>query len=149
MSGRAALIAVRDSAPPFSPMTKQNSKSPKTRRAPLCVRLSDQERAKLEKRAAKASLTLSAYSRERLLSDDAVGDLLPHETRQKLLAQILALLGQSGYAKSLATLSDAANTGLLVLSPEEQALIADAYGQITDIHDILLRALGLRPGTRP
>lgn len=130
-------------------MTKQNSKSPKARCAPLSVRLNDRERAKLEKHAAKAGLTLSAYAREMLLSNDATGDLLPYETRQKLLAQILAMLGQSGYAKSLANFSDVSTAGLLVLSPEEQALIADACGQIDDIHNILLRALGLRPGERP
>lgn len=143
------LIAAFGSAPPFFPMTKQKTISSKTRRAPLSVRLNDQERAKLEKHAANSGLSLSAYARERLLCDGSVVDLLPHETRQKLLAQILAMLGQSAYAKSLANLSDVSTAGLLVLLPEDQALIADACGQIDDIHNILLRALGLRPGARP
>ena len=130
-------------------MTKENPTTPTARLASVCVRLTDRERAKLEKRASDAELSLSTYMREYLLSDDNPVDLLPHETRQRLLAQILAGLGCAEYAKSLTALSDAARFGLLILSPDDKAIIAAACTQIEDMHHTLLRALGLRPGDRP
>ncbi|MGH1406005.1 MAG: plasmid mobilization protein [Rhodomicrobiaceae bacterium] len=128
---------------------KHTTSKSKARRAPLCLRLSDDERARLRGLADKAGLTISAYIRERLFSGDEHYDLLPHETRQKLLAQILAELGKAGYQKSLSEISDAANAGLLTLTPETIQDIKQARKHISQMHKTLLRALGLRPGERP
>ena len=128
---------------------KHSTSKSKARRAPLCLRLSDEERTRLRSLAEKSGLSLSAYSREKLFADNKQYDLLPHETRQKLLAQILAALGKSGYAHSLSEIAKAANTGLLRLTPEIINDLEKSQTQIDQIHKTLLRALGLRPRDCP
>jgi len=91
-------------------------------------------------------MTLSAYIRARLFDATPSPDLLPHETRQKLLAQILAELGQSGIAASLSELARAAEAGLLPLSPDVLGELRSACRSVEKIRAVLLRALGLRSG---
>ena len=121
----------------------------KARRAPVSIRLSKAEHLRLKHDADAYDLTLSAYIRERLFDDSGNYDLLPNETRQKLLAQILAELGSGRVSNSLTEIAEAANVGLLVLTPEIKQKIHTACGHVQDIHSSLLRALGLRPKDSP
>jgi len=127
---------------------KHTTSKSKAQRAPLCLRLSENERAQLRAMADKAGLNVSAYIREKLFADDAPHDLLPHETRQKLLAQILSELGKAGYAKSLSDIAEAAHAGLLPINSELIHEIKETRNSINNFHKTLLRALGLRPGGR-
>lgn len=130
-------------------MTKTTS-SPKARLTPVCIRLNASEVAKLRKLADDQNLSVSAYIRACLFSDENYkSDLLPLETRQKLLAQILAQLGKAEYSKSLRGISEAAQAGTLTLTPDVEQQILDGSNHIKNINGVLLRALGLRLDQNP
>lgn len=121
--------------------------------APLSLRLTQEERETLEQ-AAKGQ-TLSAYVRQRLFGTDVklegrVGEIrLSPMERQKLLAQILAELGSSRIGKSLAELAEAAQVGILPLSPDVLSEIRAACAHVRDLRAMLLRGLGLSPEKQP
>lgn len=126
-------------------MTTKQNHTAKSR--PVSVRLTPEERAALERDAKGASL--SRHIRARLFDgfDSGVGEMrLSPETRQKLLAQILARLGQMGIAISLSELAELARLGLLDMTPEAERALLDALGDLRDLRRDLLIALGKRPG---
>lgn len=118
----------------------------KTYPAPFSLRLTFDERARLEKDA--AGLPLGAYIRERLFDEKAQ----PRRTRGKFpvrdheaLARVLAELGRSRLASNLNQLARAANTGSLPVTPETEEDLARACATVAEIRRELLRALGV-PG---
>jgi hypothetical protein len=91
---------------------------------PFSLRLTFEERAALEKKA--AGMALGAYIRERLLGEDAV----PRRSRGKFpvkeheaLGRVLATLGQSRLSSNLNQLARAANTGSLPVSPDTEVAL--------------------------
>lgn len=121
--------------------------------APLSLRLTPEERRQLES-AAKGE-TISAYIRSRLFHHTlAVDDLreegrLSAQSRQVLLARILADLGRSGFANSLTEIAEAAHAGVMPLTPDIVETIEGACRQIRDIRRQLIRALGLKAEDAP
>lgn len=113
------------------------------------MRLTQEERARLEQAA--RGMPLSRYIRVRLF--DGIGVDVGHgdehrlspADRQKLLAQILARMGQSGLPASLAELAELARLGLLPLEADAAATLSDARDELKALRLDLLRALGLRP----
>ena len=96
------------------------------------------------------ALTLSEYIRARLFGEAVTGafdyeERLTPEARQKMLAQILAKLGESGSGKSLSELAELARLGLLQMSPDEQQALSDAIADLRELRRDLLKALGTRP----
>lgn len=86
--------------------------SPPSSYAPFSLRLSPEERARLEREA--AGLSLGAYIRSRLFGADAAS---PPKSRgkfpvkdHKALAQAIGLLGQARIASNLNQLARAAHT---------------------------------------
>lgn len=117
------------------------------RPSPFCLRLSQAERARLERDA--AGWSLGAYIRMRLF-DPAVP---PPKTRGKFpvkdhaaLGRLIALLGQSRLANNLNQLARAANTGSLILTPDIEAELHAAFEDISEMRRLLLDALGQRGG---
>lgn len=118
-------------------------KTPKTK--PVSIRLTADERARLERRA--GSLGLSTYIRNRLFNEAA-------ETRlprgkfpvkdQQALAQVLALLGKTGLASNVAELAKAVRIGTLPVSEETETALQAACADIAAIKAALMRALGIR-----
>jgi|OM-RGC.v1.026554195 hypothetical protein len=127
-------------------MTKQSQHTAKAQ--PVSVRLMPEERALLEREA--GGLSLSEFIRARLFGEAVTAsfdfdDRLSPEVRQKMLAQILAKLGESDAGKPLAELAELARLGLLQMSTEEQLILKTA---ISDLHELrldLIKALGMRP----
>ena len=128
---------------------KEASQTPrrKSRSAsPLTLRLTQEERAKLEELA--AGMTLSAYVRACLFAEetkrrkrrpkDIVAD-------KKAAAEALALLGQSRIASNLNQLAYHANIGALIVGEAEKAQIAEANGHLLAIRALLMQALGKNP----
>lgn len=101
--------------------------------------------------AEAGGLPLSRYIRIKLFQGGAPspstfdGTRLSPHSRQKLLAQILASLGRSGIAASLAELTELARLGLLSDDDELPKLLTSAREEFADLRIDLLRALGLRP----
>lgn len=114
---------------------------------PFSLRLSYEERAKLEKAA--GGQPLGAFIRERLLG----GDLVPRRTRGRApvkdhaaLAKVLAALGASRLAINLNQLAKAAHLGTLPISPEIEGDLKDACVAVRDMRCRLLNALGVKNG---
>ena len=119
-------------------------KTKTTETKPFSLRLTLEERARLERQA--AGLSLGAYIRERLLGSGETS----RRTRGKFpvrdhaaLAQVLALLGRSELAASLATLARAASTGSLPVPPETEATLQKACQDVAAVKSMLMKALGI------
>jgi hypothetical protein len=112
--------------------------------APVSIRFSPDERARLERLAGQTAL--SAYIKAAVFSDAApVRERNRVMADQVLLARVLGFLGTSGIAQNLRRLvADAASGSLLV----DEAVAADlrsANRNIQAIYRLLLTALGKKP----
>lgn len=114
------------------------------RPAPFSLRLSPEQRARLETEA--AGMSLSAYVLWRLFDSDTP----PSRRRGKhpvkdhrALAQVLGLLGQSRLSSNLNQLARSANTGSLPVTPDTEAALLAAASDIRDIRRMVIAALNL------
>ncbi|WP_420133550.1 plasmid mobilization protein [Rhodopseudomonas sp.] len=113
------------------------------RSAPLSVRFSDAEKARLAQLA--SGQPLGQYIRERVLGSE----LAPRRAvRAPLkdadaLGQALALLGRSRLASNLKQIAKAANQGSLPVTAELEADLRLACSQVFEMRCLLLRALGV------
>lgn len=109
---------------------------------PFSLRLTFEERARLEKMAGGSSL--GAYIRKRLFGDDAA----PRATRQRRptldrveLARALSALGNSRLASNMNQIAKAIHNGTLPLGPELEADLIQACVDIQTMRESLMRAL--------
>ena len=114
---------------------------------PLSVRLTDEERAILERKA--GDLSLSAYIRLAVLGENAP----KHRTRSKkpvqdheLLGQLIGALGKSNVPNNLNQLTKAVNRGDLPLAGEAELDLKKAAFELAAIRHLLMTALGLKDG---
>ncbi|OKL42923.1 hypothetical protein [Pseudovibrio exalbescens] len=114
---------------------------------PFSLRLTFEERAKLEKQA--AGMPLGAYIRKQVFGKDAT----PRKTRGKhpvkdhvALGRVLGALGQSRLSSNVNQLARAVNTGSLPVTPDTEQSIIEACEAIEEIRTELLKALGTEPG---
>jgi hypothetical protein len=123
-----------------------NPKSASRKRpAPFSLRLTDEERARLVLEANGAPL--GGYIKAKLLTGK------PPRVRRsgasvedkKALARLLALLGQSRLASNLNQLAHAAHIGALPVSPDLEAELKAAVGEVRELRRLLLVALGHKP----
>ncbi len=122
----------------------RNSHS-KTR--PVSVRLTEQERALLERVAGKQSL--SSFMRQCALMQAGQAPKPRKEqkrpTEQKVqLAQILALLGASDIFRSMSTFAKLSEQGAFPISEETESQIQNACSNILQIKTLLMRALRVK-----
>ena len=117
----------------------------KRRPPPFSLRLTFEQRARLEQDAAGSSL--SAYIHERLFGAEA-----PSARRkrgkspvkdQQAIAELLAKLGQSRLSSNLNQLARLANLGALPVTPDTETAIIEAAGDIAAMRKLLIEALGL------
>lgn len=118
---------------------------------PFSLRLTFEERARLEREA--AGMSLGAYIREKLFGSGAGS---PRRTRGKFpvkdqaaLAKALALLGGSRLSQNLNQLARAVNIGALPVTLETEADLREACRAVDEMRAELLRALGKMPGDGP
>ena len=129
-------------------MSRENAKNKAP--PPFSLRLTFEERARLEKEA--GDRPLGEYIRERLFGDD----VKPRKTRtrrpvqdQQELAQVLAKLGQSRLASSLNQLARASHLGTLPTAPETDQALQKACSDVAAMRSTLCSALGLRLESGP
>lgn len=115
---------------------------------PFSLRLSDEERRRL--RAEAGGAPLGAYIKAKVLGAPlpARRSGLAIEDR-KALAHMLALLGGKRLSSHLGELATLAATGSLPLTPETEAELMAALGEIRMLRALLMQALGLREGLAP
>lgn len=121
----------------------------RSRRAPLSVRLNDQEFALLQNRA--GGLPLSTYLKQAGLGDaaPAIRRRQPPSPDQRILATILAAIGQSRLPNNLNQLAKAVHSGSLPVSRETEAEITQACRDVWLIRKALLLALGVKTDHEP
>lgn len=120
--------------------TRQERRTP-----PFSLRLTFEERTKLEQQA--GALPLSAYIKSVIFADDAPTYRRRRkaaETDQKLLAEVLACLGTSRLANNLNQLAKAANTGALYCDAETTSDLNRACDDVRAMRLLLMQALGLQ-----
>lgn len=111
---------------------------------PFSLRLTFEERAKLEQDA--AGMSLGGYIRSQLLDPNRT----PRRRRGKFpvkdhraLAQLLAMLGQSRLANNVNQLARAANSGSLPVTPETEEALLTAAREVEQMRALLIKALGV------
>ncbi len=122
-----------------SAVRRKRKKSP----PPFSLRLSKDERAKLE--AAAGGMALGPFIKAKLFD----GDLTPRRTRGQApvkdhtaLAQALGLLGNMRLANNLNQLAKQANMGALPMSPDVEEELMATCAAVLAIKVELMRALG-------
>lgn len=127
-------------------MSRTRQSKPKTK--PFALRLSNDERKELERRAGE--LALGTYIKGILFQD--MGMRRQRGARKPVkdhaaLAQVLACLGQSRLGESLNSLSQAAESGTLYVDDDVPVAIKKACDDIVVMRLLLMRALGFQmPG---
>ena len=121
---------------------------PKPKRpAPLSLRLTPEDRQRLEQDA--AGMSLGAYIRWRLFDPGSPPPRhrgkAPIKDHQSISA-LLGKLGQSRIANNLNQLAKLAHSGSLVLTPDIEAELHKAVVDIAAMRAMLIAALGLSDG---
>lgn len=111
---------------------------PKQRKrpSPLSVRVTDEEKERLEELAGEQSL--NAYIRSRILGERSKRNAPHRET----LARMLAELGESEIGPSLRTLARSAEIGALILDNETRENLNTALCAVMVMRGTLIKALG-------
>ncbi len=115
------------------------------RPAPFSLRLTFEERARLEQKAAGESL--SGYIKERLFDGNQTAVRKRGKAPVKdhiLLGQLLALLGSSRLSQNMNQLAKAAHTGNLPLQYDVERQLKSACGDIQAMRLMLMQALGMK-----
>ena len=119
-------------------------KRPEGRTPPFSLRLSFEERVKLERQA--GAMPLAAYIKSLVFAEDAPTYRKPLKSvdaDQKLLAEVLACLGSSRLPNNLNQLAKAANSGALYCDAETKAELKRACDDVRAMRLLLMQALGL------
>lgn len=115
------------------------------REAPFSLRLSFEERVKLEQQA--GNMPLSAYIKSLLFADDAPvfrqRRRVP-DAEEKLLAELLACLGSSHLSNNLDQLAKAANSGSLYCDEGTTLALNRACDDVQAMRVLLMRGLGIQ-----
>jgi hypothetical protein len=127
------------SKPPRKPARRK-------RPAPISLRLSEKEHARLARDA--AGMSINGYVRDRLFGEEVTHSkrrgLTPVKDHQAL-AQVLSALGRSNLHQNIGTISDAVRDGTVHLCPGVQCSVSEACAHIAAMRRDLVRALGLKP----
>ena len=117
---------------------------PITRRPPpFSIRLSAEERARLEAEA--QGVPLGTYIKAKALGGAPLKGAAMIADRQAL-AQALALLGKTHYANNLNQLAHLANMGALPLTPEVIEELEGTLKLIGEVRSLILQSMGIRKG---
>lgn len=134
----------------FQMGARQGQSQPKSDRRtppPFSLRLTFEERARLESEA--GDMPLGTYIRSRLFDRPAT-DRRPRQIKRPVkdkqaLASLLGELGKSRIANNLNQLAKAANSGSLPVDQDVQRAILESCDSIRAMRNLLLAALGLKP----
>ena len=128
---------------------KPKGKSRK-RPPPISIRFSNEERDRLDQD--RKQLSISAYIRQKLFGNEVSARPKRYIKKQREpnidhteIARLLGTFGQSELARSIITLSMAAQAGDLDTSPEVFCKLEQACDDIHEIKIALIMALGVKP----
>jgi len=142
--GRPALSGT------FTAFAAPKPSKARKRAAPFSLRLTQDERTRLEREAGETPL--ATYIKLRLFNN------LPPlatfrggrtATDSQLIAKLLAALGASRLSQNLNQLAKAANMGTLEVGPETEKELLEACAEVHAMRRDLVKALGLKTEGRP
>jgi hypothetical protein len=112
---------------------------------PFSLRLSFEERSRLEKEA--GDLPLGTYIRDKLFEGAPTKRRLRKQPVKDhaALGRVLGELGQGRLSNNLNQLARAVNSGSLPVTPETEKDIRNACAEIAWMRQVLMQALGLHP----
>lgn len=123
-----------------------NGKNRRKRMAPLSIRLSPDERARLETMAGKQPI--GAFVKSRLF---AANDNIPPQPNSRPIvnervgfAKILGMLAQMDVFLTLKELLKAVGNGHIQLRPETESALNAACLDLAEIRRLLIKALGIK-----
>lgn len=124
-----------------------SAKSEQRTPPPFSLRLTFEERARLDREA--GDMPLGTYIRSRLFNEPATDRPSRKPKRpikdHQALANVLGELGKSRIANNLNQLAKDANSGSLPLNPETENSLREACAGVQWLRLTLMQALGLRP----
>lgn len=121
--------------------------STKTATSPFSLRLTFDERAKLDTMAKGKPLGL--FIRTKLFEGSTFKSRDLKAENNRANAQILGLLGQSEFTKNVTELASAARSGSLDINPDTEKLMITALEQLILMKELLLKEMKIRSGDRP
>jgi len=117
----------------------------KKRPAPFSLRLSEEERAKIE--SASGGMPVASYIKSVVLADDAPiyrkRKSMPEQDK-RLLAEILARLGSNRSANNLNQIAKHLNQGTLIVDDQLAEDLNQAVVEVAWIRTTLMEALGIK-----
>ena len=113
---------------------------------PFSLRLSFEERARLEQLAGE--MPLGTYIKAKVFDGKGIRNRRSQVEDQSSLARVLAKLGQSRLSSNLNQLAKSANIGTLPVTPETEDDLRRACQDIALMRQDLLKALGQRADLR-
>ena len=124
--------------------TKVKTQTPKSTPSPFSLRLSIDERKRLERDA--SGLSLGEYIRQRIFDES----FPKRRTRgrypikdHKILSRLLGELGRTRLASNLNQIAKSLNNGSFELTHETRAALLEACADIYEMRNMLMKALGL------
>lgn len=120
------------------------TKKQKTQTKPFSLRLTYEERAKLQASAGEEPLAI--FIRSKLFGEDDIVNRKEVFKGRTECAKILGMLGQSDLSKNLNELSQAVQSGSLIVTPDTQAVLDQALEDIAFMRVALLKELRVRSG---
>lgn len=126
------------------------SKKQGKRTPPFSIRLTFEEKAKLERNA--GTLGVSAYIKSVLFAEDAPRYRARAKSPvkdQQALAEVLACLGASRIANNLNQLAHAANLGNLYFDDPTRIAVNSACNDVRVMRQLLMKALGVEVASEP
>lgn len=143
MTGAKVESAGHSVRPTFARVSGTDTRKPVKAPPPFSLRLSAEERGRLEQAA--GGLPLGTFIKARLFG----GDLSPRRIRGQApvrdhaaLAQVLGMLGNMRLASNLNQLAKAVHIGTLPLTPEVEDELVAACADVIAMKAELMRALG-------
>lgn len=117
--------------------------------SPYSIRFTAKQRAYIKAEAAAMKVSEAKWIKHRLFTDTSLSTaqqkaLMPQSHSQDI-AKILHLLGCSRIPNNLNQIAKAINTGNLILSPDTNAQIHEAYDAVMWMRRSLITAQGLKP----
>lgn len=116
-----------------------------SRLAPFSLRLTSEERSRLEAQA--GAMPLSAYIKSVVFDAEAPKyrkRRKPPVAEQQLLAEVLARLGQTRHANNLNQIAKHLNQGTLIVDPELEQDLKAAVAEVVWMRATLMEALGVK-----
>lgn len=129
----------------FANQSKPPKPAKRKRSAPISLRLTEAEHARLARDA--AGMPINGYVRDRLFGGDgkrpSKRGLAPVKDYEAL-AQVLSALGRSNLHRNIGTIAEAVRGGTIHLCPDVECSVSEACAHIAAMRRDLVRALGLK-----